>query len=196
MSSYFEFEVSLLEVKPRIWRRFLLRTSSSFHELHDAIQRACGWANYHLYAFRSVDKSAKFAVSPHDEQEFGEVFPYATGVPLRRHLDGVGDKCIYEYDYGDGWEHLVEVVGLTSVPGQLRRKLVGGARAFPPEDCGGPHGYYECLEAFRITPEELARLDEDTREILVSRRRWFGDWDPERFDFEATAREMRRRVTY
>jgi len=51
-TTYYEFEVSLEGIKPRIWRRFLLRKDSTFHELHDTIQRACGWQDRHLYAFR------------------------------------------------------------------------------------------------------------------------------------------------
>ena len=51
MSTYFEFEVLLDGVEPRVWRTFLLRSDLTFHELHDTIQKACGWENRHLYQF-------------------------------------------------------------------------------------------------------------------------------------------------
>jgi len=55
MSKYLEFEVSLEQISPRIWRRFLLRSLSTFHELRDTIQKACGWQDYHLYHFLEID---------------------------------------------------------------------------------------------------------------------------------------------
>ena len=37
MPTYFEFEVSLQGIKPRIWRRFQLRATATFADLHWAI---------------------------------------------------------------------------------------------------------------------------------------------------------------
>ena len=37
MPKYFEFEISLLDIQPRIWRRFRLTADSSFETLHNAI---------------------------------------------------------------------------------------------------------------------------------------------------------------
>ena len=52
MPRYFDFEASLVGIKPQIWRRFLLMEKASFANLHDVIQAAFGWENYHLYEFR------------------------------------------------------------------------------------------------------------------------------------------------
>lgn len=92
---------------------------------------------------------------------------------------------------GDGWEHEVVLKGVVELPERFKRRLVGGARAFPPEDCGGIPGYEECCEAVRLSDEELADLekrDPETWEAMQDRRGWVGDWDPERFDLEATRR--------
>ena len=43
MPEYFEFEVELTGVKPRMWRRFLVPKAATFLDLHQAIQDACGW---------------------------------------------------------------------------------------------------------------------------------------------------------
>ena len=43
----------------------------------------------------------------------------------------------YIYDFGDGWEHQVLVVG----PGGAVPGCVEGEGPYPPEDVGGPHGY-------------------------------------------------------
>ena len=47
MSKCFDLEVSLLEIEPRIWRRFLLNGVSTFEVLHSAIQDAFGWQRQH-----------------------------------------------------------------------------------------------------------------------------------------------------
>lgn len=41
MAEYFDLEVSLLEIEPRIWRRFQLAAKSSFETLDDAIWDSC-----------------------------------------------------------------------------------------------------------------------------------------------------------
>lgn len=54
MPRHYDFEVSLCDVEPRIHRRFLLRDAGAFATLHNAIQDACGWENYHMFAFRTA----------------------------------------------------------------------------------------------------------------------------------------------
>lgn len=55
---------------------------------------------------------------------------------------------------------------------------MGGARAFPPEDCGGIPGYEDCVR--------VVKGGKDTEDL----RKWMGDWDPERFDLVAVARRF------
>ena len=49
MARYFDLEVSLLEIEPRIWRRFLIHSEANFMNLHCAVQQAFGWQDCHLY---------------------------------------------------------------------------------------------------------------------------------------------------
>jgi len=59
----------------------------------------------------------------------------------------LNERFLYEYDFGDRWEHEVRVEKIA--PLEARRKYpvcVGGQRAGPPEDCGGPPAY-EALRA-------------------------------------------------
>jgi hypothetical protein len=80
-------------------------------------------------------------------------------------------KILYQYDFGDSWNHVVVVVekiltdAETSVP-----MCIDGARACPPEDSGGAWGYAEKVQA-------LANPDDDETEEL---RDWLGDFEPER----------------
>jgi len=57
-----------------------------------------------------------------------------------------GEKIIYRYDFGDDWEHTLELEELfTPDEGMDYRVFLDGERRCPPEDCGGVSGYYEML---------------------------------------------------
>ncbi len=60
-----------------------------------------------------------------------------------------------------------------------------GARACPPEDCGGTMGYEECCEATSISKSDIRKLDGYAREDVESRLEWLDGWQPEAFDLEA-----------
>src|SRR5262245_21165556 len=95
-----------------------------------------------------------------------------------------GSQFIYEYDFGDNWKHEITVEKiLRPVEGETYPRLLGGALACPPEDCGGMPGYENFLEAIS-DPEH-----EDHDEMLE----WAGvSFDPERFDLERIDRQLRR----
>lgn len=177
MPNYLDIEVALNDAEPRIWRQFLLRERASFEELHRAIQDACGWENAHLFAFRN-DGGEVIAGVPGDFG-FGPPDPDAAKVRvgdyLKRHW-----SIRYEYDFGDSWEHLVELKQVVAVDEKFTRRLVDGARAFPPEDCGGPPGYEDLVAVAAGGQAEY----HDTEAL----REWCAGWDPERFDLEVVRR--------
>jgi len=177
MPEYFEFEVSLSEVKPKIWRRFLIRSTATFMELHDAIQRACGWGCCHLWLFQEESGSEVVAESPEsDPRERG---PDARKVKLSSFFgpEGTGaTRCDYVYDFGDCWEHAVQLLRTVELPEHFHRRLVDGRRAFPPEDCGGVDGYRDCVR--------VAKGGKD-REGL---REWLRGWQPEKFALDERKR--------
>jgi hypothetical protein len=92
-------------------------------------------------------------------------------------------KFTYTYDFGDNWRHVIQVEKvLAAEPGARYPRCVGGKRACPPEDCGGPWGYGDFLEAISNPkhPEHEDMLE------------WAGDeFDPEAFDLEAVNEELR-----
>ena len=181
MPKYLDLEVSLIGVEPRIWRRFLLKYSANFRHLHECIQDACGWEEYHLYEFRDAKGRTAIAGPPYEDPFDDEEAPPADNkVKLASHFTRKGTKCVYRYDFGDCWDHLVELKAVVESPDRFGRRLVGGQRAFPPEDCGGIWGYEKCLVvAGALKPAGFDKTDiEDTRE-------WLGDWDPEAFDLKA-----------
>lgn len=53
----------------------------------------------------------------------------------------------YVYDFGDQWEHDIQIAGAEEA--QYRKQYqvcVDGAGACPPEDCGGPGGYHDLVK--------------------------------------------------
>ena len=176
--------ISLPYIEPAIWRRLEVHGDMMFSDLHYAIQSAMGWENDHLWMF----EVGKTEISPESEQ-FN--FPGrsraqpADRTTLNKMLSG---KCInfrYTYDMGDDWLHEIKVekVGVPDQGGFYPR-CTGGARACPPEDCGGFPGYMNILEAISDPhhPEREEKLE------------WVGeDFDPEAFNVEAVNRRLQPR---
>ena len=180
MPEYFEFEVSLCDIRPRIWRRFLIHRGATFMDLHEAIQEACGWGNCHLFVFRSPGRESIAGIP---DNEFGEPDPDAQKVSLSSFFIEEGWKqCVYEYDFGDSWEHKVVLRRTVELPEKFERRLLDGRRAFPCEDCGGITGYQECVS--------IANGGKDPEEL----REWMGDWHPEEFDLEEAKLDFDRTV--
>jgi hypothetical protein len=173
VTRYYDITVTLDDVRPPVWRRFLLAADATFADLHRAIQDACGWENYHLFEFSSP-AGGRIAGLPDPDWD-DEGVPDASTVALSSALDERG-VCRYVYDFGDHWEHTVRSEGVVESDERFHRRLLGGARAFPPEDCGGVPGYERCVE--------VARGGEDHEGL----REWLGGWDPERLDLEAARR--------
>jgi hypothetical protein len=93
-------------------------------------------------------------------------------------------KFGYLYDFGDSWEHTITFEKpVAREPKVKYPRCVAGARACPPEDCGGAPGYYHCLDALADpkNPEHAWKIE------------WLGgSFDPEAFDLVATNKELRR----
>ena len=71
---------------------------------------------------------------------------------------------VYEYDFGDGWEHQITVVG-RDAPTRSFVCLAGSGHP-AAEDVGGAYGWENLKEAYRA-----ARPDASQRES----RRWYQD---------------------
>ncbi len=186
MPDYFEFEVELKGAKPRIWRRFLLGPDDTFHDLHVAIQDACGWWNYHLYSFYGRDPYDNvIAGNPEDADPTldGPPVPDAFMTPLALYFGKRKKKvCGYLYDFGDDWHHKVTLKKVVRLDEEFQRRLLAGERAFPHEDCGGLGGYERCAQFVLTGRDEWGEGDE--------LREWLGGWHPEEFDFEAVRSEF------
>ena len=51
-----QLKITLKGIKPAIWRRFLVKDSISFEQLHNMIQKIMSWENYHMSEFQIGDE--------------------------------------------------------------------------------------------------------------------------------------------
>ena len=170
--------ITLEDIRPPIWRRVLVSGDISLTRLHDVIQRAMGWENYHLHAFQAGE--ATYGVPDPDFDELG--IRNEKGVRLSRIAPQVKSWFRYEYDFGDDWLHRIAVEKILPAEESPKHPVcVAGKQACPPEDCGGPGGYADLLEAITDPhhEEHAAMLD------------WVGGaFDPEAFDLEVVNTEL------
>jgi hypothetical protein len=179
MPTYLDFTVSLQDVLPRPWRRFLLPERSTFGTLHSAIQDACGWGSSHLYDFRAAGSAGRGVIAGMSLENYGgdvaQSVPDAETARLASYFGP--DKfttCLYVYDFGDSWHHDVQLNDVVKLPDKFTRRLLGGEHAFPPDDCGGSPGYAEIQRVLSTgkDPEGLLDWARDTWE-------WTGAFDLE-----------------
>lgn len=171
-----QFLIALAETDPLVWRRIQVPEAYSFWDLHVAIQNAMGWQDYHLHEFHVVHPGRKrldLIGIPGDE--FQDERPCKPGwtVAMSAYFGAAEQPALYVYDFGDNWRHIVMYEGIVSVdPARVYPRCVGGARACPPEDCGGVDGYANYLRAManKKHPEHTEMLQ------------WRGPFDADAFD--------------
>jgi hypothetical protein len=175
----YQIKVTLKGSKPPIWRRIQVTSETTLAQLHRILQRVMGWEGYHLYRF--VVGGMEYGDPRMLEEMEGEDARRVTLATLVR-----GEKCkfLYEYDFGDSWEHelLVEKI-LPREEGKHYPLCLTGKRACPPEDCGGIWGYVGFLAAIRDPkhPEHKGMLE------------WIGgEFDPDVFDLDEVNTELQR----
>jgi hypothetical protein len=189
--SVLQFKIALIETHPPIWRRIQVPEYYTFYDLHVTIQDAMGWMDCHLHDFRIQPRRRACMdiriESPFAIEDIEEEFPLlTTEAAVTDFLTEEGDRAIYSYDYGDGWEHDVVFEGsFPKEPGRKYPICLAGELAGPPEDCGGIPGYYDCIKALKRR---------DNSEGLLT---WLGRWRPDRFDpakikFESPLRRLKK----
>jgi hypothetical protein len=171
-----QLKIALLEVDPPIWRRVLVPSDATLGDVNFILQAAMGWTNTHLHQFTidGVEYSDPRLEVDGTEDEFAVTLAeVAPAERLRFNL---------LYDFGDGWEHEVVVEKiLPREPGQRLPCCLAGERARPPEDCGGPWGYQDFLEA----------IGDPKHEEHDAVLEWVGGaFDPEALDLAALNKHL------
>jgi hypothetical protein len=152
--------------------------------LHDVIQAAMGWYDSHLHRFRTGgDYGSPYFITQFDLDE-GEEGVLEDEVRLDQVVTAEGDRLWYEYDFGDGWDHVLLVEAVLDEPPATVR-CTDGRLACPPEDCGGIGGYQE-LAAWVRSAYDDALLPEAFDDATHAHGWLPPDWHPDRFDIEET----------
>ena len=146
------FHLHLISTEPLVTRTFKVSAKTTMYELHHIIQVVMGWANSHLYQFNVGEQV--IADTRLVDDELGPVTD-VKGVMVTQVFSHVGNTITYEYDFGDGWMHHLELVEFSIHPiDEVLPQIIGGEYACPPEDCGGIHGYKE-LKEILMNPKHL-----------------------------------------
>ena len=165
----FRLKVTLRGVRPPIWRRIETPADTPLFELHRTLQAAMGWTDSHLHQF--FHRGAYYGAP---DREFGMPMVSERRTRLDQLLAVPKDRLVYEYDFGDGWEHEVVLEDVAEARPDVRYpRIIAGKRACPPEDVGGYGGYADFLEA----------IGDPAHEEHSGMLEWVGGaFDPEDFD--------------
>lgn len=167
-SVLYKIRISLQNVKPEIWRSFIVSASVTLEKLNDIIQNVMGWDFSHLYSFTIKGNDYE------GETPFGS--KRLSKIKLGHFNLVVKNKFQYLYDFGDSWEHeliIEEILDVT--PESLSPVCLDGANCCPPEDCGGAWEYMEILKAYKKKNFKNTEIFE-----------WMGeDFNPESFDVKS-----------
>ena len=182
MPNILQLKITLRDIEPKIWRKFLVSDSLTFNELHEIIQKIMGWENYHLYEF----KFKNIRIIPPDEGYLEENELDPEKIIVYEHLNKEKQKGEYIYDFGDTWEH--EIIIEKIVPEKIKDvdnhpKCIDGERACPPEDCGGTGGYEKILEVLKTGKDQWGENVQELKE-------WLGEWNPEEFDIDKINKKL------
>jgi hypothetical protein len=98
----------------------------------------------------------------------------------------IGDRIEYAYDFGDNWQHVLELEDKMPPSAEADYPLcAGGERSAPPEDVGGVSGYEEFLEA----------LFDPGHEEHEHMKSWVGrPFDPGTFSVAEANERLRKRL--
>jgi hypothetical protein len=169
VKTVYQIKITLAEISPPIWRRVQVPSDTMLFELHLMLQAAMGWQNCHLHSF-TIDGVDYSYGDPDLELDMED----ESQVRLDDVAPGPNNRFSYMYDFGDGWEHDVVIEEVANAePKQHYPVCIAGARACPPEDCGGIWGYRDFLEI----------IGDSAHEEHDAMLEWIGGaFDPEAFD--------------
>jgi Plasmid pRiA4b ORF-3-like protein len=171
----YQLKIFILGISPMIWRRIKVRSDNTIADLHYIIQIAMGWTDSYLHRF--VIHGKDYGIAQIGGISFSDD-------PKQVKLADLGwrekERFLYEYDFGDYWQHQIRVEKiLTSKSNNLESICISGKRACPPEDCGGAWQFMAKKQEYwvghiveRVT--EIVEADEiaDSMEEISQLRQW------------------------
>lgn len=179
MRKCFEIRIELLDVDPLIWRTVLVPDDIPLMNLGAVLLGAMGWKAAHLFAFEI--EGQRYDITFDDGLDLDDTVDM-DGVIAREVLKP-GAEAAFQYDFGDDWWHELKIADHRDIPeGDKLPRCIDGAGACPPEDCGGPFGYAEMLDA---AADEDHPDHEEMRDLLEEIK-------PKAFEKKTADRNMKR----
>jgi len=177
----YQIKVALSGSQPLIWRRIHVRDDTTLAKLHRILQCVMGWEDVHLHRF--VIEGEYYGTLLEDERGSRTTRDERKYI-LRNVVPREGWHFVYDYDFGDNWQHVLAVEKTLAPKNDVSYPVcLGGSRACPPEDVGGIGRYDDFLKA--LTDPADAEHDDFTG--------WVGgEFDPEAFDQDEVNRKLHR----
>lgn len=186
LTQIFRIKVTLRGSQPVIWRRIEVPAAIALSDLHAVLQIVMGWTDSHLHHFyvstsRGVHPVFYGMLDPDwDTEDTLDERRYA----LNQVVHKARQKLIYEYDFGDSWEHelLLEKVVAADPSAEYPRCLEGEYNG-PPEDVGGLWGFANFVSI----------MSNPRHKEYAEMREWYGSrYDPLDFDLVAVNKRLKR----
>ncbi|ERL63861.1 IS1096 element passenger TnpR family protein [Schleiferilactobacillus shenzhenensis] len=134
---YLQLKINIQLEKPPVWRRVVVPAAFRLDQLHALIQIAFGWHNEHLHHFWSTDTRRLLYVPRIDPdlQVTQQLTNETDAFPLLKKAD-----LIYEYDFGDSWDHVIhleDVLQVSDLGGRQAPFCLTGRRPGKQENSRG-----------------------------------------------------------
>jgi hypothetical protein len=173
-AALYQLKITLKRSDPPIWRRVVVRSDMPLRRFHGVIQRVMGWTDSHLHQF--IVGNTYYGTPDPEMMGFGRQTLSEKRYTVADLAPAARRSFVYEYDFGDGWEHKIVVEKILPPDPEFQHPIcLAGANACPPEDCGGMGGYYGLIEI-------LADPQNPEHESM---KEWLGyELDPARFNIE------------
>ena len=175
--------------KPEIIRTLSVPPSTTFNQLHHAIQIAFNWEYAHLHIFevhdsppdytkagsrriRAPPRRALLSIDPRESNVGAMGARWDGGESFKSHEktlryvfenDKYKHKFLqYRYDFGDEWEHSIMLIGRANKSTNVIQ-CISGEGGPAVEDCGGSRGWQFLKRNFRRRKagKYLARAERD-----------------------------------
>ena len=148
----------------KIFRTIEAPVYAKFYQLHGAIQKTFGWLGYHLHNFTFYDGEVvpgqkrmyygmkrRLVITDYEDPAAQDYFEpeeqdlYSDRQLMLCDLFENNRSCVYSYDFGDDWEHVITVEERKQKDGSTRFVLLEKEGDCPPEDVGGEGGFEEFM---------------------------------------------------
>lgn len=181
----YTLRVTLKGLKPAIFRKFEVPSNITLRNLGELIINLMGWSGYHLQQFRVYDrcyspewqgKDKGWDYFSDSERDFKSEEYTVSDV-----LTEKGKSIMFEYDFGDGWQHEVKLSSIADYQQNEAHavRFIDGRRACPIEDCGGIWGYEALCAHFYGDKSFDEEYEKEFFDSYIDE-----DFDPEYFDFQ------------